>query len=915
MLNRFSFFIISLLFIHAWLQPSPAIAATALIETSVQNDSTASNAYRLNPNIVPLAQYVELNLDPKEDAISGYTQITLNLAKPSTTLAFHSKGLIINSVKVLYKGQTLEAPYSAPNTFDIVTVSHPQIATFKGEAKLQISFTSHVRDDSNGLYRYQQGEQHYLFSQFQPMQARTLFPLLDEPSLKTRFRFRVTTPKHYQVLHSTPIAFTLEGRETQTFTFAETEKIPADVLALSVGKFDSINVDGLPMPSTFYTLPGKLEQAKDAIAMIKPLYQDLANYINIPLPYKKMDFLVVPEFESAGMENVGLIYLADAYVFGSSVDGKSGKAIGQLDALEKCDAAILIAHEIAHMWFGNLVTLAWWDDLWLNESFSDWIGIKFAAHHLNLPQCGALARQDSLLNDEAQRPLQRNIASYADVESYGQIVYEKGYAVLHMLESYLGEATFQRIIQQYLNAHLDGTVVAKDFFQLLDKENALVADMARGFVQQSAYPLVTLAPQNNQWVLSQTPILHTEQNTKHTEQTTQHTEQKAKPQTQRPEQQGQKEQQTQSRQWVIPITLRLQGRTHFKDFTFLLDKPSMPLPKEVVNSLARFDSPPLLIVDPYNTGYFRANVAQNQMDYYSKIGEFFQVSWLDNRQHLAKLGHITLNNVIEQEVSFLVNAVEAKQGVLINKLLNIIIDRFYETIPTALIPAYRHYLKQRLEPYIAHIDWTKPSATKHYNHWIELAAIHLQLPAPRLAIQAMSDELLQTTSTHRDHYAQLKVLAHFADDNTYSKMEQAYLNASGLNKRYLLNALGFVNNAQRMQRYYDFLLSDATKDDFIDYRFQFPFFNQSLRPAIFEYLASHTQQLHEHIELGSLQWFPFNFMTGCSQTVLKGMDRLLPRWQHLSGYIEKHTEIRAQVESCARSVTQQEPALMRFFAH
>ena len=857
-----------------------------------------TDAFRLPVDLTPLSQYVELNLDPEKETITGYTEIILNKKALSDNVAFHSKGLNIQSVKVLHEHTPLTAHYSAPNAYDIITVKLPKQVHSAERIKLVIGFTSHIREDDNGLYRYKTGNDTYLFSQFQPMQARTLFPLLDEPALKTRFRFRVTTPKQYQVLHSTPAAFTVESEQTKTVTFTESEKIPSDVLAFAIGQFESVEIEGLPMPSTFYTLPGKMAQAQDAIAMIKPLYEDLAHYLDIPLPYQKMDFLAVPEFANAGMENVGLIYLAESYVL-------SPFATDTLDSAGQCDAAILIAHEIAHMWFGNLVTLAWWDHLWFNESFSDWIAIKFASAHLALPHCGALARQDSLTNDETQAPLKRNIKSYADVEAYGQIVYEKGYAVLNMFEDYMGEASLQHIIKRFLHDHHNGTITSENIFTYFDAKDVSFGKMVRSFVQQPAYPIVKLTPQNQQWTLSQTPIIQDETTLLlNTEETT----------ISRPNTTKSLSSST-SRLWTIPVQLRVQGDTHYKDFTLLLDKPSMALPQEVTDSFARFEKPPLLIIDPYSRGYFRHYVPQDQLDYYSEIGEFYQVSWLDNRQHLAKLGHVDLTQTIEQEVSLLLKSIENQHTVLENELLNVIIDRFYETMPVALLPAYRTYLTQRLGGHIAKIDWSQTKEIESYEEWMELAGIHLQLAAPREYVLSSAQTLLKQPVINRNHYAQLQVLAHFADDATYAQMETAYTQARGLNKRHLLNAMGRVATPQRVQRYYDFLLSDATQDDFIDYRFQFPFFHQTLRPAVFDYLNSRAEKVQTRMESESLQWFPFNFMTGCNLDVVKSMDQLLLKWKEVPGFAEKHAEIRTQVDHCARNITKQTPALSVFLHH
>ncbi|MCY7296748.1 M1 family metallopeptidase [Alteromonas sp. a30] len=862
LLRLFSYLLLTILSVLVTL---PAYAQS--------NSALLSQDYRINSALKPLQQRVFLQLDPTQDAYSGSTQIELQLENPLSHLSFHSKGLTLHRISVSQQGKPIEVSLSQANTFDIAHIlANNKAHQFSGMIHLEIHFSGNLRDDSAGLYRYQNNDETYLFSQFQPMQARTLFPLLDEPGLKTSFQFRLTLPQGYDVVHSTPITHELQNDDaTQTLTFAQTARIPADVLAFAIGHFDHVKVEGLPMPSSFYTMPGQGDQAKTAAKMATDLYHLLNEYIDTEIPFQKMDFIAVPNFPNAGMENVGLIYLGDNTVLTSS----------RFSSSTQCHAAILIAHEIAHMWFGNYVTPDWWDDLWLNESFADWIAIKLASEYLSQPHCGESAKIYSLNDDETQAPLHRAIQNHADVEAYGQIVYEKGYAILTMFEHFIGEDEFKTLINTYLKESADGTVTSQTLLSYFQKANPDYAAMINSFINLPAYPLITLTKENNIWTLTQSPINANAINEK-------------------------------APLWHVPIHLRVKAGSAEHNFQFLLTKSSMALPLEVTSQLNSLPNNALLILNPEHQGYYRYLVEQNQANYYLSQDEFTQKMWLDNQQHLAKLGKLSLASIIKQEVSLLKDAVNKPQ--LERHLLNGFIDHFYTTIPVSLLPKFRRYLTQQLTARLQEIYWETPNEVANYDIWVELAGIHLQYENVQKIVREKKADLLTPQPSNSAHYAQLKVLAYIADKQTYSAMQAAYKNAQGLMKEHLIDALGFVDSKEKVSAYYDFLLSDDTQGESIDYRFQFPFFNSTLRSAVFDYLKQHKARISQRIESSSLQWFPFNFMTGCQYSDINKINALFKEWQHIDGLAEKQSEIVSQISLCADTAEKQHAGLERIFS-
>src|SRR4029079_8277221 len=261
------------------------------------------------------------------------------------------------------------------------------------------------------------------------------------------------------------------------------------LVAFTVGPFDVVEVPGTSVPTRILTVAGQAKNAEMALESTAPPLAALERWFGQRYPFAKLDLVAVPEYGSGAMENAGLITFLDRILL-TSPEGASLAAKNRF--------ADVAAHEMAHMWFGDLVTMKWWDDLWLNEGFADWMGPKIADEVS--PELGVgndmLASIQGTLSSDA-RPsapaVRRPVPRAKDVFSNADLTYAKGRAVLGMVEQWLGPETFRRGIQSYVKAHAGGNATAADLWQALAEASGKdVAAVMGSFLDKPGFPLLTV---------------------------------------------------------------------------------------------------------------------------------------------------------------------------------------------------------------------------------------------------------------------------------------------------------------------------------------------------------------------------------------------------------------------------------------
>ena len=455
-----------------------ALAALALpfaapLQAAPAADPAGAPMGRLGPAVRPLAYRLELRILPDQDDFSGEVAIDVEIAGPTRVIHLHGKGLNVKTATYARgpgSGQTGRFAQVDPTGVAQLEFDAPLPA---GKGTLRVEYTGLYGRAGEGLYKSVIAGDAYTFTQFQPIEARRMFPGFDEPGFKTPFDIAVTTRTANNVVGNTPVRGERPaGDGLKRVEFETTLPLPTYLIALAIGPLDivagaPVPANGTrksPLPLRGVATRGKGPRLRYALENTHAMVLYLEDYFDVPFPYPKLDLIASPDF-GGGMENAGAIIYGDPRLLladDASVADRRG--FGGIHA-----------HELAHQWFGDLVTPRWWDDIWLNESFANWMGFKAgnawqAALRFDVVpalQTPAAMELDSRI---AARQIRQPVSRNADIGSaFDAITYLKGGAVLGMFESWLGEDGFRAGIRTHMQRFPHGVADVEDFMASLAK--------------------------------------------------------------------------------------------------------------------------------------------------------------------------------------------------------------------------------------------------------------------------------------------------------------------------------------------------------------------------------------------------------------------------------------------------------------
>ncbi len=460
--------------------------------------SLSTNPYRLARTVVPSAYRIFLTPDLEGATFAGRVEIDVHVAQSTPRITLHALDLALGAATLAAASKTYR---SADPTYD----EKFQTATFtfdealpEGEATLEIAFTGVLNDLLVGFYRStftgDDGRVHTIATtQFEHSDARRAFPCWDEPSYKATFQVNLTVPSDLAAYSNSPETSSTDlGNGWRTVTFAPTMVMSSYLVAFVVGPFEetpAIDVDGVAMRIIYPLGKGHLtEMALDAGAFALHFFAD---YFAIPYPGDKLDMVAIPDFSFGAMENLGLVTYRESLLL---IDPATASL------LERQRVAEVIAHEIAHMWFGDLVTMEWWEGIWLNEAFATFMAtlcVDAYKPEWRMWVDFGIDRDAALQVDglHSTRPIEYEVVSPEDTRGmFDVLTYQKGGSVLRMLEQYLGDTTFRDGIRQYLRTHAYANTVTTDLWDALEAASGQpVREMMNTWILQGGHPLVTMA--------------------------------------------------------------------------------------------------------------------------------------------------------------------------------------------------------------------------------------------------------------------------------------------------------------------------------------------------------------------------------------------------------------------------------------
>lgn len=463
---------------------------------------------RLPQNVQPRHYTLALTPDLKNATFSGQESIAVELQSPASDITLNALEIKFQDVSATVDRKTYPATVSldAPKQQATFHFSQPLPA---GEAKLRIKYTGILNSQLRGFYLSKTKRRNYAVTQFEATDARRAFPCFDEPAFKAAFSVSLTVNTGDTAISNMKIeSDTPAGPGKHTLMFGTTPKMSTYLVAFLVGDFKCIAGESDNTPIRVCTVPGDEQDGKFALSAAEYVLHYYNTYFGIRYPLPKLDMIAIPDFEAGAMENFGAITYRETALL---IDEKTASLAA------KKRVASVVAHEMAHQWFGDLVTMQWWNNIWLNEGFATWMENKpleawKPEWHVSQDVAGDL---DTTLNYDSQpttRTIRANASTPAQInEMFDGIAYGKAGAVLGMLENYLGEAKFRRGVHNYLTAHLYSNATAEDFWNAQTKASGKPIDkIMSSFVVQPGVPLLTFsAPGNGAAKVSESRFLIT----------------------------------------------------------------------------------------------------------------------------------------------------------------------------------------------------------------------------------------------------------------------------------------------------------------------------------------------------------------------------------------------------------------------
>jgi aminopeptidase N len=470
----------------AFALPAPQAAAPVVANATTQ----------LPRNVEPT--HYEIQVVPHADklAFDGKVAIDLRVDEPTTSIVLNQIDMTFPKAVLAPKGgKAMPAPKVAVD-------NDAQTATFtfdkplpKGEYTLSLDYTGKIGTQANGLfaidYATDSGEKRALYTQFENSDARRFVPSWDEPNHKATFTLTAIVPSAQMAVSNMPAAETTDlGDGTKRVRFQQSPKMSTYLLFFGLGDFDRATTMADGVEIGVVTQKGKADQAKFSLESAAAVIKEYNDYFGVPYPLPKLDNIASPgssQFFSA-MENWGAIYTFEyAQLFDPRISTESTK-----EGIFSTGA-----HEIAHQWFGDLVTMAWWDDLWLNEGFASWMESRTTAklHPEWNSALSAVGVRESAMNRDAiatTHPVVQHVETVEQAsQAFDSITYSKGESVIRMLEAYVGADTWRDGVRKYIKAHAYGNAVSDDLWQAIDSvSDKPITQIAHDFTLQPGIPMI-----------------------------------------------------------------------------------------------------------------------------------------------------------------------------------------------------------------------------------------------------------------------------------------------------------------------------------------------------------------------------------------------------------------------------------------
>ncbi|WBY08360.1 M1 family metallopeptidase [Sphingomonas sp. 7/4-4] len=520
-----------------------ALCAFVVPASALAQSASPLPTGKLPDTVKPIAYRLDMTILPERERFSGHTEIDVELKQPAASIFMHGRDLKVSRAVVKIGKRETPVTFTQKSPTGLAQVDFGRTIP-AGKLTLKFDYNAAFAGGPSGLYRIKVGDDWYSWSQFESIDARAAFPSFDQPGYKTPFTVSVTTKPGFVAVSNAPEqGKPLSAGKLVKHRFAPTEPLPTYLVAFVTGPFVTVQGTVPATPQRPKPLPLRIVGTKPyagqmayALEGSKKIVALLEHYFDQPFPYPKLDQIGSPVMPGA-MENAGADIYGDGILF---VDEDSPTE-------DKQTFGMVVAHELSHQWFGDVVTPAWWDDIWLNESFANWMGYRIGNEwrpDLNIGVSAIDEAFDAMQIDAlaAGRPIHEKITNDANIDAaFDQITYGKGGQVVAMIAAYLGEEKFRDGVRLHMQRYHHGNATTDQFFDSLASaaHDPRVLASLRSFVDQQGVPVVALKRDGDALTASQSRYAYFGSNLPAT-------------------------------QWIVPVCVR---RAAVRSCT-LLDKPS-----------------------------------------------------------------------------------------------------------------------------------------------------------------------------------------------------------------------------------------------------------------------------------------------------------------------------------------------------
>ncbi len=440
----------------------------------------------------PINYFLEFEPNFKNFTFSGKEIIEIVVSKPTKIISLNSAELKIKNCHIIWKGQIIKAKSKTDEKNELLTVKLSK--KISGHAQLCMEFTGILNDRLLGFYKSEykdnKGRKKYLATtQFEAADARRAFPCWDEPKAKATFDISIIADSHLTAISNMPVISKKRIGKKYCYKFSRTPIMSTYLIYLGVGEFEFLSSKLGKILVRVVTTKGNKSKGKLSLDFTKKFLRQYEKYFGIKYPLPKLDMIAVPDFAAGAMENWGAITFRETILL---YDPKTSST------KTKQFIAEVISHELAHQWFGNLVTMKWWNDLWLNESFATYMATKIVSEfypewdlwdQFLESSMNAAMMLDGL---KTSHPIDVNVRKPSEIrEIFDSISYDKGGCILRMLEYYVGPKNFKNGLRHYLTKHKYKNAAGHDLWDSIGKVSKKpVKSMMNSWIKQVGYPLV-----------------------------------------------------------------------------------------------------------------------------------------------------------------------------------------------------------------------------------------------------------------------------------------------------------------------------------------------------------------------------------------------------------------------------------------